>query len=142
MYENELDLCLTSFDLIYLIGFMRFGTYFISKLFILWVFWIFLMLEYYRHIRFHKIHQIPLLCYHQELACTPKDPPRRVDMKETGLISFYNKIEWTIDKTVWKPTLVATCENRTCALIYVNKKGSWGWGNHWGATGGPRPDRG
>ena len=44
----------------------------------------------YRHIRFHQFHQISLLCDHQELACTPKDPPRRVDMNERSLISFYN----------------------------------------------------
>ena len=45
----------------------------------------------YRHIGFYKFHQISFLCDHQELACTPKDPPRRVDMKEISLICFYNK---------------------------------------------------
>ena len=45
----------------------------------------------FRHMRFHKFHQIPLSCDHQELACTPKDPPRRVDMNERSLIYFYKK---------------------------------------------------
>ena len=40
----------------------------------------------YKHVRFYRFHQIPLLCDHQELACTPKDPRRRVDMKEMSLI--------------------------------------------------------
>ena len=45
----------------------------------------------YRQLRFYKFHQISLLCDHQELACTPKDPPRRVDMNEMSLIYFYTK---------------------------------------------------
>ena len=50
-------------------------------------FWI--LLGYYLGMRgFNKFHQISLLCYHQELACTPKDPPRRVDMNERSLIYF------------------------------------------------------
>ena len=40
-----------------------------------------------KHVKLYQFHQIPLLCDHQELACTPKDPPRRVDMKEMSLIS-------------------------------------------------------
>ena len=40
----------------------------------------------YKHRRLYQFHQILLLCDHQELACTLKDPPRRVDMKEISLI--------------------------------------------------------
>ena len=56
-------------------------------------FWIFgMLLEYYIGMQgFYKFHKISLLCDHQELACTPKDPPRRVDMNEMSLICFYNK---------------------------------------------------
>ena len=32
--------------------------------------------------RLYRIHQIQLLGDHQELACTPKDPPRRVSMTQ------------------------------------------------------------
>ena len=71
----------------------------------------------YKHIRFYKFHQIPLLCDRQELACTPKDPPRRVDMNEISLICFYNKNHWVINKNVWKPALWDLLENRICALI-------------------------
>ena len=42
----------------------------------------------YKHISFYQCHQIRFLCDHQELACTPKDPPRRVDMKEMCLLFF------------------------------------------------------
>ena len=44
----------------------------------------------YKHVRFFQFHQIALLCDHQELACTSKDLPRRVDMKEMRLI-FWGK---------------------------------------------------
>ena len=40
----------------------------------------------YKHVRFYQFHQIHFLCDHQELACTPKDPPCRVNMKEMILI--------------------------------------------------------
>ena len=40
---------------------------------------------------FYKLHQVSFLCYHQELACTPKDPSRRVDMNEVSLICFQNE---------------------------------------------------
>ena len=97
---------------------MRFGTYLISKLLILWDFWIFLMLEYYIGMQgFYKFHQISLLCDHQELACTPKDPPRRVDMNEMSLICFCNQNDWVIDKNVWKPALLDLLQNRICAFI-------------------------
>ena len=46
----------------------------------------------FQYIRFYQFHQIPLLCDHQDLACTTKDPPRRVDMNERSLISFYKTI--------------------------------------------------
>ena len=68
--------------------------------------------------RFCQFHHIPLLRDHQELACTPKDSPRRVDMNETSLIYFYFKKHWVIDKTVWKPVLVELLENRICAYIF------------------------
>ena len=83
-------------------------------------FWVFLDIVgiLYKHIRFFQFHQIALLCDHQELACTSKDPPRRVDMKDMSLIFLYKNIYWVIDKTVWKPTLVDPFENRKCALIF------------------------
>ena len=36
----------------------------------------------YKHEWFHDFHRISFLRDHQELACTPKDPRRPVDMKE------------------------------------------------------------
>ena len=36
----------------------------------------------YTHVRFYQVHQMPQLCDHQELACTPKHPPRRVIAKK------------------------------------------------------------
>ena len=56
--------------------------------------------------RLYRIHQIRLLCDHQELACTPEDPPWRVSMKEMSFRNICGNIYWVIDKTVWKPTLV------------------------------------
>ena len=46
----------------------------------------------YKHVGFFHFRQIALLCDHQELACTSKDPPRRVDMKEMSLIFFGKNI--------------------------------------------------
>ena len=46
----------------------------------------------YKHVRFCRFRQIALLCDHQELTCTSKDPPRRVDMKEMSLILFGKNI--------------------------------------------------
>ena len=43
----------------------------------------------YKHVGFHEFHQIQFLCDHQELACTPKDPPQRLDMKEFILCCFF-----------------------------------------------------
>ena len=54
---------------------------------------------------FYQLHQVPLLCDHQELACTLEDPPRRVDVNEMSLISFHKNNYCVIDKTVWTPTL-------------------------------------
>ena len=69
---------------------MRLGIFFISFFEIIdfMRFWNFLDVVgiLYKHIRFYQFHQIQLLCDHQELACTSKDPPRRVDMKEMSLI--------------------------------------------------------
>ena len=93
---------------------------FFGNVLILWDYWIFwILLEYYISTwGFFQFHQIALLCDHQELACTSKDPPRRVDMKDMSLIFLYKNIYWVIDKTVWKPTLVDPFENRKCALIF------------------------
>ena len=45
------------------------------------------LLEYFISTEgFYQFHQISFLCHRHELACTPKDPPRRVDMKEMNLI--------------------------------------------------------
>ena len=55
---------------------------------IFWISW--MLLEY--DTRFYRFHEIQLLCDHQELACTPKDPPRLVDMKEMSLIVLYKNI--------------------------------------------------
>ena len=56
-------------------------------------FWIFGMLleDHIGMQGLYKFHEISLLCDHQELACTPKDPPRRVNMNERSLISFCNQ---------------------------------------------------
>ena len=63
------------------------------------IFW--MLLEYYIGRQgFYKFHKITFVCYHQELACTPNDPPRRVDINEMSLIRFYNKHAGIIDKTV------------------------------------------
>ena len=81
------------------------------------------MFEYYIGMQsFYKFHQISLLCDHQELACTPKDPPRRVDMNERSLISFCNQNHWVIDKNVRKPALLdllARGHLRSYILIYL-----------------------
>ena len=71
---------------------MRFG-FFVSAFtdftkFISWIVRI-----QYEHVRFYQFHQIPLLwdhhC-HQELACTLKDPPRRVDRNEPNVFFVRN----------------------------------------------------
>ena len=55
---------------------------------IFWISW--MLLEY--DTRFYRFHEIHFLCDHQELACTPKDPPRQVNMKELSSISFHKNI--------------------------------------------------
>ena len=60
----------------------------------------------YKHKRFYRNHQLQVLCDHQELAYTPKDPPWRVSMTEMSFRNTYGNIYWVIDKTVWKPTLL------------------------------------
>ena len=78
--------------------------WFVSEMIALMRFWISGFLEVvktlYKHIRLYQLHQISFVCHHQELARTPKDPPRRVDMNERNLICFYNQNHWVIDKTV------------------------------------------
>ena len=76
------------------------------------VFWIL-----HKHVNKYQFHQIPLLCNHQELACTPTAAPRRVDMKEMSLIVFRKKTYWVIAKTTWKTTLVERCET---AYVLLN----------------------
>ena len=67
--------------------------------------------------------QIQLLCYNQELACTPNDPPRRVNMNETNFRIFYGKNDRVIDETVSKPTLVTPiCFAEMISCSYCN---SW-----------------
>ena len=56
--------------------------------------------------RIFKTQQLQLLCDHHELACTPKDPLRRVNMKEMSFRSIHGTIYWVIDNTVSEPTLV------------------------------------
>ena len=73
----------------------------------------------YKHKRCYQFHNISLLFNHQGLACTPKDPPRRVDRNERSLISFYKTIYCVIDKTVWKPTLVKPFQTAN-VLFYLN----------------------
>ena len=53
-----------------------------------WISW--MSLEYYIGMQgFHKFHQFPFLCYHQELACTPKDPLRQSTNRYTKNNSKY-----------------------------------------------------
>ena len=42
--------------------------------------------------RFYQFHQIPFLRDHQQLACTPKDPPRRVEIKQMSRFVCMRKI--------------------------------------------------
>ena len=66
-----------------------------------------LMLEYQAYMLecVFWLHQLQVLCDHQELAYTPKGPPRRVDVNlyefQTYLWTFF----WVIDITVSTPTL-------------------------------------
>ena len=49
---------------------------------------------------------ISTLCDHQELACTPQDPLRRVNMNEMSFRNIYGTIYWVTDNTVSEPTVV------------------------------------
>ena len=53
-----------------------------------------------------KTEQFQLLCDHQELSCTPKDPPGRVNMNEMSFRNIYGTFFGVVDKTVSEPTLV------------------------------------
>ena len=105
MYQFWLDWYCIQLDLIYLIEFETFFFEFIVFVRFL-AFLDVVRILYYRHLKFCQFHQIPLLCDHQELACTPKDPPRRVSITQMSFGVFYGNIYWVIDKTVWKPTLM------------------------------------
>ena len=62
---------------------MRLGTYLVRYCFHKIVFDLLDVVRlFYKHLGLYKCHKIPLVYDHQELACTPKYPPRRVDMKE------------------------------------------------------------
>ena len=77
----------------------------------------------YKHVRFFQFHQIALLCDHQELACTSKDPPRRVDMKEMSLICWGKNISWVIEKP-FENLLLWHCLKTAYVLLYFY------WMNH------------
>ena len=55
----------------------------------------------YTRLRCYQFHQILLVvsCDNQELACTPKDPPRRADTRELSLF-FCKTINRVIEYTV------------------------------------------
>ena len=95
----------------------------------------------YRHIRFYQFHKISLLCDHQELACTPKDPPRRVDMKETSVISFIRKLIELSTKP-FENLLLWHHVKTAHVLLYLNKDGllrlGEPLGGDWGNPAGPR----
>ena len=99
-----------------------------------------------QHIRFHQFHQVPLLCDHRALACTPKDQPRRIDINERSPISFYkkilsyrqNRLKTYSCGTVWKPHMCSYILIKwivwiECVLGQLRLEG---WGNHRGATRG------
>ena len=112
--------------------------YLFSKLLILWDFWIFLMLEYYIGMQgFYKFHQISLLCDHQELACTPKDPPRRVDMNERSLIFFIIRIIELSTKP-FENLLFWTCWKTAYALFDI---GYWTFRRHFYHKSSPLSNR-
>ena len=54
------------------------------------------MLEWQTYMldRFFEVQQSQLLCDNQDLACTPKDPPRRGNMKD---MSFRENMEQFIE---------------------------------------------
>ena len=97
---------------------MRCGTSFISNLlfFMRCVDFLDAARTLHEHSQFYQCHQVPLLCDRQELASTPKDPPRRVEMEEMSLIVLQENAS-SCDKTVRKPTLGEPFENRICVFI-------------------------
>ena len=85
---------------------MGFGIFVFENVTFCWLSW--MLMEY--DTRFYRFHEIHLLCDHQELACTPKDPPWRVNMKERSsfvlehLLSYrQNRLKTYSCGTVWKP---------------------------------------
>ena len=84
----------------------------------------------YKHVRLYQFHQISLLYDHQELACTPKDPPRRAGIK-MSLTSFYKKMYWVVDKAVWKPSLVEQFKT-AYVLLHLNEIDYINWMYTWG----------
>ena len=84
-------------------------------------FWISWMLEYCIGMQgFYNFHQISLLCDHQELACMPKDPPRRVDMNEMNLIFFIIRMIELSTKP-FENQLFWTCWKTAHVLLYRNR---------------------
>ena len=75
----------------------------------------------FQQIRFYNFPQIPLLCDHQELTCTPKDPPPRVDMNERSLFFIRKYIELSTkpfeDLLVWN--LLKTAHVLLYILTYL-----------------------
>ena len=103
-----------------------------------------MLLEYIRSYQFHKT---PLLCDDQELACTPKDPPRQVDMNEMSLTSCYRKIN-ELSTNPFETQLLANRLKTAYALLYLDKMNYMNrmraWGTQaWeagGTTGGDWED--
>ena len=90
MYYIDLDLYWIQLASIWLIDFIAFGIVFFGFVVFMTSFkFLDVVSVLYKHVRFYQFHQIPLLCDHQELACTPKDPPWRVDIKNES--DFFDK---------------------------------------------------
>ena len=53
----------------------------------------------YMRVRCYQFHQVLLSCDNQELACTPKDSPRRADTREMSLF-FCKTIHRDIENTI------------------------------------------
>ena len=53
------------------------------------IFWMMLEEQAYVLERVFRIHEFQLLCDHQALTCTPKDPPRRVCMQERSYRNIF-----------------------------------------------------
>ena len=94
--------------------FMRCETFFVEHiLFMQYLHFLDVVWISYKHIRLYRFHRIPLLCDHRELACTPKDPPRRFIWKNestklfsyirTSIVFRQNSLNTYCWRTVWKP---------------------------------------